>query len=78
MTEYNVGVSEGSINGEKEFLERYGNGDAEIGMKNLIKELDRKTGGTIIVSWGVSAEKVKSTKEEFLQYLSDKSGVKIE
>lgn len=77
MIEYNIGVSEGAINGEKEFLERYGNGDAEIGMKNLIKELDRKSAGTFVVSRNTTSEKIKATRDEFLQYLSDKSGVKI-
>lgn len=46
INEYNKDVNEGLINESMEFLENYGNGDTEKGMKNLIKEMDDESAGT--------------------------------
>ena len=75
MTEYNIGVENGSINGSKEFLEHFGKGDAEKGMEKLKKELDKETLVTDILGRHASQEDIDRTKEEFLGYLSDESGV---
>ncbi len=52
MADYNNGCTDGSINPSKEFLENYGDGDAEKGMKNLITTID----DTSIATWYLSGE----------------------
>lgn len=73
MTKYNEGVSEGKINGSKEFLAHFGNGDPEKGMEALKIDLDKETSGTRKLSG--DPKKVKAMKREFLEYISDESGV---
>lgn len=83
MAEYYRGIQDGSINEARVFLEAYGNGDAEKGMENLIKELDNETAATWKVSggkahiWGggVSKEKIATTREDFLNYLTEQTGI---
>lgn len=50
MVDYNEGCSDGTINESKEFLENMGNGNAEKGMKNLIKNIDDTSLGTAYLS----------------------------
>ncbi|MCM1158590.1 MAG: hypothetical protein NC300_10050 [Bacteroidales bacterium] len=52
FTEYNKGCADGTINESREFLEYYGNGDAEKGMKNLTNRIDDTSIGT----WYLSGE----------------------
>ena len=73
MTKYNEGVSEEKINGSKEFLAHFGNGDSEKGMEALKIDLDKETNGTRKL--GGDPKKVKAMKREFLEYISDESGV---
>ena len=75
MTEYNIGVEDGSINGSKEFLEHFGKGDAEKGMEKLKKELDKETPITNILSRNTTPQAVEIQKADFLDYVSDQSGV---
>lgn len=52
FTDYNEGCADGTINESREFLEYYGNGDAEKGMKNLTNRIDDTSVGT----WYLSGE----------------------
>lgn len=52
FTEYNEGCADGTINESREFLEYYGGGDVEKGMKNLINRIDDTSIGT----WYLSGE----------------------
>jgi len=74
MSEYNEGVCEGKINGSREFLAHFGNGDPQKGMVELKKELDRKTIGTELLKG--DPDDVQRTKKEFLDYISKESGIK--
>ena len=74
MSEYNEGVCEGKINGSREFLAHFGNGDPQKGMVELKKELDRETTGTKMLKG--DPDDVQRTKKEFLDYISKESGIK--
>lgn len=78
MMVYNEGVSEGSINGSEEFLAHFGNGDPVQGMEELKKELNRETNGTRLLSKDATSQEIEKAKKEFLDYVSDESGVKWE
>ena len=52
FTDYNEGCADGTINESREFLESYGNGDAEKGMEKLIDRIDDTSFGT----WYLSGE----------------------
>lgn len=75
MTEYNIGVEKGSINGSKEFLEHFGKGDADKGLEKLKEELSEENLLTNILSKGVEDEDIENTKNDFLDYISKESGV---
>ena len=74
MSEYNEGVCEGKINGSREFLAHFGNGDPRKGMDELKKELDRETTGTKMLKG--DPDDIQRTKKEFLYYISKESGIK--
>lgn len=78
MMLYNEGVSENSINGSEEFLAHFGNGDPVQGMEELKKELNRETNGTRLLSKDATSQEIEKAKKEFLDYVSDESGVKWE
>lgn len=66
------------INESLEFLENYGNGDAEKGLKNIEKKINDSSLGTIYIQhsdMGNGEDKVEKLKEQFLDYLSTESGV---
>ena len=75
MTQYNEGVSEGTINGSKEFLSHFGNGDPEKGMEVLKKDLDSETNGIDMLKKKTTPERIAARKKEFLDYITDESGV---
>lgn len=77
MTEYNIGVEDESINGSIEFLKHFGEGDAKEGMERLKEDLDKKTLITGFLSKDTTPEEVETAKKEFLDYLSEQSGVKV-
>lgn len=76
MTEYNIGVGDGSVNGSKEFLEHLGKGDAKKGLENLKEDLDKETKVTDIISRNTTPERVQARKKEFLDFVSTKAGIK--
>ncbi len=73
MTQYNEDVTEENVNGSREFLEHFGNGDAVKGMEELKKELDRETMGTKMLNG--NPKLVEEARKQFLYYLSVESGV---
>ena len=76
MNIYNEGVAEGSINGSNEFLAHFGDRDPELGMKVIKEDLDTETKGTAKLNGDV--EMIAQRKEEFLNYLSNESGISCE
>lgn len=73
MMLYNEGVSEGSINGSREFLAHFGDGDPELGMEVLKEYIDNDTYGSNILKG--DPEDIQQVKEEFLKHVSKESGV---
>ncbi len=75
MTEYNIGVENRTINGSKEFLGHFGDGNVENGMKKLKEDLDNKTPTMYILSRNTESSDVERMKKQFLDYVSKESGV---
>lgn len=73
MMLYNEGVSEKSINGSREFLAHFGDGDPELGMEVLKKDIDKDTYGSNILKG--DPEDIQKEKENFLKHVSNESGV---
>ncbi len=76
MNIYNEGVSDNSINGSKEFLAHFGDGDPNLGMDTLKIDLDTETKGTKRLNG--NPENIALRKKEFLSYVSKESGVALE
>lgn len=77
MVEYNIDVCEGSVNEATEFLQNMGYGNAKIGMTVLKTKLNYKTASALLITATskTNLTKVKKTKEEFLDYIADESGI---
>lgn len=77
MVEYNIDVCDGSINEATEFLQNMGYGNAKIGMTVLKTKLNYKTASALLITATTKTNltKVKKTKEEFLDYIADESGI---
>ncbi|SFU86828.1 hypothetical protein [Butyrivibrio sp. M55] len=77
MVEYNIDVCDGSINEATEFLQNMGYGNAKIGMTVLKTKLNYKTASALLITATskTNLTKVKKTKEEFLDYIADESGI---
>ena len=71
MAEYCKEEEQGKINPVDEFLESFGNGDADKGMRAIKKNLNKKTSGTKKVQKSISDQDVENTKRFFIDYLEE-------
>lgn len=70
ISEYNIGVNGGKINRFDEFLEYFGDGDAEQGLKYIEEDLKKVSLGAYFISAVFDEKKNRyETKEKFIGYL---------